>query len=196
MPLCVMSVLMLLIAHASGFVCDPARCKRSHGIYASIFLAALLIIRRLEIAFSPEVVLNSAAVTFVIAAVISYAWRRESGANAFIIFALSIVLSLAFHLPSKLLSQDAGLLACGLLATGANIVLKGNGRSLLLVCALSVLMFETEKTLLMLITTGYCYFELASNSLDRMMICALFTGFAHGIVNWSTKAKASDAIRA
>lgn len=196
MPLCVMSELMLLIAHLSGFICDPVRCKRTYGFYAILFIASLLILQQFEFSISPEVTLNSAAVTFVIAAVISYTWRRESGANAFIIFALTIVLSLAFHLPSKLLSRDAGMLACGLLATGANIVLKGNGRSLLLVCALSVLMFETEKNLLMLITTGYCYFELASNSLDRMMICALFTGFAHGIVNWSTKAKASDAIRA
>lgn len=188
MPLYVMSALMLLAAHASGLICDRERCGRSKTIGACVFLASVLLFGHFELAFSPELTLCASSVIFVIAAISSYAFKREGTRQTMKIVLLSIALSIPFHLLDSALERDASMLASGLIAVCANIVLKGNGRSILLACALSELMLQAEKTLLLYLNTGYCCFELASGSLDRMMIMALFTGFAHGILNWSSGA--------
>lgn len=188
MPLYVMSALMLLAAHASGLICDRERCGKSWTIGACVFIASVLFLGRFELIFSPELILCASSVLFVFASVLSYAIKRNGAHQTLKTVLLGMALSIPFHLLDSVLERDASMLASGLIAVCANIVLRGKGRSILLVCALSELMFQTEKTLLLYLNTGYCCFELASYSLDRMMIMALFTGFAHGILNWSSGA--------
>lgn len=195
MPLSVMSAIMLLIAHLSGFLCDTDRCKGSNRVIACAFIILILLLKRFEFAFSPELTLSASAVLFVLTATVSYTLVKEGRTHTSFIIALSFVLSLAFFAISAFLHADALLLACGFISACANVALKGKGRSMLLVCALSPLLLETEKTLVQFLSTGYCYFTLASNSLDLMMICSLFCGFTHGIVNWSTdRAAARESI--
>ncbi|MBR5947088.1 MAG: hypothetical protein IKZ82_00385 [Clostridia bacterium] len=186
MPLSVMSSLMLIVAHASGFICDRDRVKRAYALYACLFLVGILILRRFEIDVSIELLLSAASILFVCTAAASYAFWHQSAAQTVLLIVISIALSLLFHFIRDLLEHDAGLLACGLLAVLANIAFNGRGRSLLLICALSPLFYEAENTLILYLNTGYCCFELSNDALDMMLICALFTGFTHGILNWST----------
>ena len=99
MPLSVMSALMLLTAHASGLICDSARCKKNQRIAACMFLLAILFLQRFELALSAEVNLNAASALFVIAALASYAFMPEALRYTLFAFLLGIGLSLVF--PSK-----------------------------------------------------------------------------------------------